>query len=118
MAAELKANGIILPSPVQIKSGHEIIWSSNTGRNAKGDTIGDVIAKKKTIDITWGILTESQLRTIDDNLIAGFFPFIFYDKGIYLPVIAYRGTLSEEHMGYIGDGIYYYRSASVNVVQK
>lgn len=118
MAATLKAGNVLLPSPVNISTTDEIIWSSNTGRSASGETIGDVIAEKKTVNINWGILKESELVVIKDNMIAGFFPFTFHDDGIDLTIPSYRGTLSKEHLGHIGDGIYYYKSASVSVIQK
>ena len=118
MAAEFKANGIILPSPVEISTSDEIIWASNAGRAAKGNMIGHVIAEKKTINIKWGILTESEVQVIKDNLISGFFPFTFRDDGVNLTISSYRGTLTKEHKGYIGDGIYYYKSANVSVIQQ
>lgn len=116
--ATLKINDIILPEPVQISSSDEIIWSSNTGRVANGSMVGDVVAEKKNVTITWGILTEMELKEIKDNLVSGFFPFTFRDDGKEITITSYRGTLSKEHLGKMLDGIYYYKSATVNIIQK
>lgn len=61
-----------LPSPVSIKNSREKIWSENTGRAQSGSNkarmIGDVIAKKKTYEIKWGILTASEIESIISHL--------------------------------------------------
>ena len=80
--------------------------------------IGDVIAQKKNISISWGVLTESELALIKSVMIAGFFPISFRDDGVNLTIQSYRGTLTKEQLGYIGDGVFYYRSATVNIIQR
>lgn len=116
--AILKAGSVELPCPVSLSTSDEIIWSNNTGRVTSGDMVGDVVAEKKNLDIKWGILPESDVRLIRENLKTGFFPLTFWDDGIEITISTYRGTLSKEHMGYIGDGIYYYRSVSVQIIQQ
>ena len=49
----------------------EAIWSSNTGRSSTGKMIGDIVAMKSTIEIAWGPLTYSEMKTIRDAIIAG-----------------------------------------------
>ena len=106
------------PSPVSISVNDQIIWSANTGRSASGSMIGDVVAEKKDIAIKWGILTETELAAIKKIMVAGFFPISFHDDGIDLTITTYRGNLTKEVLGYIGDGIFYYKSASVSIIQK
>ena len=118
MNAILMAGDVELPAPVSIKVDDEIIWSSATGRALDGTMIGDVVAEKKTVNITWGILKESEEISIRDNLIAGFFPITFHDDGIDITIPTYRGTLSKEAIGRLWDGIYYYRSATVSLIQQ
>lgn len=114
----LKAGSIVLPAPVKLSTSDEIIWSSNTGRSTEsGKMIGDVIANKLTLDIEWGVLTETEMKKISDNLRSGFYPVSFRDDGIMITITAYRGTLKKEHLGYAG-GTYYYSSASVSIVQQ
>ena len=116
--ATLSCGGTALPEPIEISSSDEIIWSANTERSSNGTMVGEAIAEKKTLDIKWGILTEAELKKIKDNLVKGFFSVTFRDAGANHTISVYRGTLSKEHLGYIGDGIYYYKSASVQIVQK
>lgn len=114
----LWSGNTVLPAPTEITVNDEIIWSSNTGRSASGEMIGDVIAQKKNISIKWGVLTESELTIIKKVLVAGYFPFSFHDDGIDMTIRSYRGTLAKEQLGWLSDGIFYYKSASVSVIQK
>lgn len=116
--ATLKCGSITLPEPVELSTSDEIIWSANTERSSSGDMIGEAIAEKKTLDIKWGVLTEDEVKKIKDNLTKGFFSLTFRDESETHTISVYRGTLTKEHLGYIGDGIYYYKSASVQIVQK
>lgn len=118
MAAILKAGDVELPAPVKLSTADEIIWSSNTGRSTdSGKMIGDVLANKLTLDIEWGILTEAEMKKISTNLKSGFHPFTFRDDGTMITITAYRGTLKKEHLGYVG-GTYYYRGATVSIIQQ
>lgn len=110
----IKGNGVTLPSPVSIQSNGELIWSENTGRSASGDLSGTALAEKQTFDITWGVLTQQEFETIRSALPKGFFPFQIGEQTLTV----YRGPLKGEQLGYIGDGIFYYRSASVSLIQK
>ncbi len=107
-----------LPAPTAISVGDEIIWSANTGRSANGAMIGDVVAQKKNVSVTWGILTESEMAVIKSVCTAGFFTISFHDDAVDLTIRAYRSTLTKEAIGYLSDGSYYYRSASLSIIQK
>ena len=114
----LWSGSTVLPAPVEMSIDDEIIWSSSTGRSAAGYMIGDVVAEKKTIDISWAFITEEELAVIKNIMIAGFFPISFRDDGIDMTIESYRGTLSKEVLGDIGDGHYWYKSAKVTVIQR
>ena len=114
----LWSGDVTLPAPTTITVNDEIIWSSNTGRCASGEMIGDVIAQKKNLTIKWEMLEESELALIIKVLIAGYFPFSFRDDGVDLTIKTYRGTLSKEQLGWIGDGLFYYKTVTVSVIQK
>lgn len=119
MGLVMKANGVVLPSPTEITSTNEIIWSSNTGRSTtSGKMLGDVIAEKETFSIKWGILTKQQRQLIIANLKSGFtsVEFIFDDETITLT--SYRGTITSAHLGYIGDGTYYYKNVSCDIIEQ
>ncbi|MGM0238522.1 DUF6711 family protein [Enterococcus sp. AZ103] len=112
--SEIIASGVALPSPTEIGISDEVIWSSGTGRNANGDMVGDLITEKKTVSIKWGILTLSELNKIRSYIQSGFFPVQIL--GYNLTV--YRGTIQSEYLGQLSDGVTYYKSASVNLIQK
>lgn len=118
MTETLLINGVVMPSPVQIAVGNEIIWSANTGRTSSGLMVGDVVAEKKTLTIEWGILTDQEYKLIQDNLIPGFIPIKFHDAGSDITIQGYRGSLTGKQLGYIGDGIFYYKSAAVQITQQ
>ena len=119
MGLIIKANGVVLPSPTEITSTNEIIWSSNTGRTTtSGKMLGDVIAEKETFSIKWGVLTREEQRKIINNMKPGFYPisFVFNDETITLD--SYRGTITSQHLGYVGDGTYYYKSVSCDIIEQ
>jgi hypothetical protein len=108
------ANGVDLPAPTEISVGNEIIWSSNTGRTSSGKMVGTAIAQKDTLSIKWGVLSDSDYNLLRTNMKKSFFNIYFYDVEIEV----YRGTLTGECLGYIGDGTNYWRSANVDLVQR
>lgn len=114
----LRCGDVSLPSPIKMTVSDEIIWSSDTGRTLDGTMIGDVVAEKKNIGIEWAWLTEEEAILIKDNLIAGFFPVTFRDYGVDVTIESYRGTISKDVGGYFGDGIFYYKSVSVDIIQR
>ena len=114
----LRAGSLVLPAPVSISVNDELIWTSDTGRLMDGTMMGEVVAEKKTASIKWGILTESDIVLIKQGIIIGFFPITFRDDGLDITIEAYRGTLTKEQLGKLGDGIFWYRSASVDIIEK
>lgn len=114
----LRAGDILLPAPVSISVNDELIWTADTGRLMDGTMAGDVVAEKKTVSIKWGVMPESDIVLIKKGIIIGFFPVTFRDDGVDMTITAYRGTLSKEHIGPLGDGIYWYRSASVDLIER
>lgn len=108
----------MLPAPVSITINDEIIWTSDMGRTMDGMMVGDPVAEKKTVSVKWGVLPESDISLIKRTLVAGFFPFTFRDDGINITIECYRGTLSKEQIGRLGDGIFWYRSATVDIIQR
>lgn len=114
----LKSGDIVLPAPVSLTVNDEIIWTSDTGRTLSGYMIGDVVAEKKNLSIRWGVLTEDEYLLIKNTLIAGFMPFTFHDDGIDMTIEAYRGTMSKDQLGYLSDGIFYYRNVSVDLIER
>lgn len=111
--AEITVNGVALASPVSISNSDEIIWSSGTGRSANGQMSGDIIANKKTIQISWGILTQDEYNAIR-NIPSGFFNAVVLGQSIR----AYRSTISGSCLGTFSDGITYYNDVSTSFIEQ
>ena len=108
----------MLPAPVSITVNDELIWTSDTGRLMDGTMQGEVVAEKKTVSIKWGVMPERDIVLIKSGIIRGFFPITFRDDGIDMTITTYRGTLSKEQIGRLGDGIFWYRSATVDLIER
>ena len=113
----IKAGNVILPSPTEISTSSEIIWSANTGRSSTGKMIGDVVAEKETFQISWGVLTMSEYELIKNNLRSGFIPFTLLIDETATTVTSYRGTLSRQILGTFG-GDTYVKDVNVTIIQQ
>lgn len=118
LSTTINGKNVTLPAPISISVGDEIIWSSNTGRTASGKMVGDVIAEKLTLSISWGILTASDVNLIRNSLRTGFFPITFNIDGKPSTINVYRGTLTREAMGQLSDGVYYFRQVAAEIIQQ
>lgn len=69
---------VAMPAPAKegISESDQLIWSSNAGRTANGTFVGDIIATKKTLSITWNQMTYDQLALIRSNISRIGHPFI------------------------------------------
>ena len=117
-------NGMVaLPSPVSLKTSLEFIWHEDTGRAQSGtnkaEMIGEVVAEKKTYNIQWGILTQSELDTITGKLVKSYF---YIGVGTSLnnaksnAIHAYRGNITYTALP-IGSTTYY-KDVTVDVIEK
>lgn len=71
-------DNVKMPPPAKegINETDQLIWSSNAGRTANGTFVGDIIATKKTLAITWNQMTYDQLALIRSNISRIGHPFI------------------------------------------
>lgn len=106
-----------LPSPIGLSVDDEILWSADAGRDLSGLFSGDVVAQKKTLSLSWGVLSETELNLIRNKVTAGYLPITFSDGSETLTIEAYRGTLSKSPLGTYG-GVTYFKSASVKIIQR
>lgn len=59
----LKINGVDMPSPLPYEINYETL-NGNAGRSMDGKMKLDIIAQKVTVALSWGVLTEAEMRTI------------------------------------------------------
>ena len=122
----LYIDGTKMPPPAKegIIDADQIIWSENAGRVANGDFVGDIIAVKKTLQITWGELTYEQYALIQSSISRLGHPFVTVS---YWPPSAkndsQRRTIRCYSEGLTGTIVTYtpqgrIASVTVNLVQK
>ena len=111
--SEITVNGVALASPVSIGVNEEIIWSSGTGRSANGFMSGDVIANKRTFQVSWGIITKEEFNAIR-NIPQGFFNMTILGESMR----GYRSTISGNCIGTMSDGVTYYNDVSTSFIEQ
>jgi hypothetical protein len=116
-------SGDELPSPTDLKRSDEQIWSENTGRAQSGANkakmIGDSITGNKTVALTWGILTDTEMSTIRSKLKRGFFVFGYcmsITTASDSAITAYRGDISAQMFS--AGGAVYHKNASVSIIEQ
>ena len=69
----MKINNVTVKEPKLggVSVTDEPIWSSNTGRSSTGKMIGDIVAWKTTIEISWPPLTFAEMKAIRDAIRSG-----------------------------------------------
>ena len=111
-----------LPSPTDIKISDELIWSSDTGRGQTENNItmqGSLLGEKKTISVTWGLLSKSEFNTIRTKTSpsGGWFSIKVYLDGSEFSGTVYRGNIEKEVAG-VANNVVYYRNVSIEFVEK
>lgn len=63
-------NGVQVAEPAKegLTITDEPIWASNTGRGTNGKMIGDIVAWKTTVEVTWPPLSFTDAQTIRDAI--------------------------------------------------
>lgn len=118
MSLVIKAKGVVLPSPTELSTGDEILWSSNTGRSTdSGKMLGDIIARKETLSIKWEYLTRAEQQVIVQNMADTFFDFTMSFDGVDETITCYRAPIQSELLGYVG-GICYYKTVTCELVEQ
>lgn len=66
MKVKFNNTEITLPEPQDLTVEHNKIWSANTGRLDSGYFVGDLIAIKRKLNITWGPCNKDEAKLILD----------------------------------------------------
>ena len=117
------ADMAILPSPVELVTSREIIWSEDTGRAQSGENkakmIGSVVDTKETYAIKWGVITQSEMSSIRSKLTAGFFYFgvgTTLDNAKSVAKKYYRSEITGDYLP-IGNTLYF-KDVGVSVIEQ
>lgn len=121
MAQPLVIGGVTMPTLKQngLTITKEKIWSSNTGRAADGNTIGDLVAIKYKLQCEWPPLSREDTAKIDTAVSPAFFTVNFLDPGSNTRItkIFYAGTPTYPVYSYV-NGIFTYIGVKVDLVEK
>lgn len=93
----LYINNKLMPTPSSLSISKNLIWSANTGRASTGEMVGDIVAIKYKLILTWNHLTQDEVALIDAAVnSATFFPVKFIDpassSGAFKTIQAQVGT--------------------------
>lgn len=121
MTDDIIIDGVTMPTPalggLTIKK--EKVWSNNTGRVANGDMVGDLIAIKYTLEITWPMLSRADAAKIDAAISPAFFNVTFTDPGSNSRITkrCYSNAPSYPVYSYV-DGVKTYKGVGATLIQK
>ena len=94
MSGYLAINGAVVKPPKDFKISYEDIDADSSGRNAAGQMIRDVIARKVKLELAWGPLSDSEISEILIKSSSAFFSVTYTDafEGKMLTRIFYAGA--------------------------
>jgi hypothetical protein len=115
--ALITVDGIALPTPSEMSVG--VMDLSKAERNANGLMLIERIATKQKIEMTWGYLTENQLKTLLSAVSPVFFSVTYPDPQTAL---IKTGTfyVGDRNMGVLDyfDGIIRYKDLGMNFIER
>ena len=117
----LMIGGVAMPEPKQggITITKEKIWSKNTGRATNGSMVGDVIAIKTKMQISWNVLSGEQVAVLDAALEPAFISVYFKDPRLnaYTTKTFYAGTPTYPVYSY-ATGLPEYVGCAVDLIEQ
>lgn len=114
----LKIGSTTLPPPKSVTYSQNKIWSQNTGRLDNGYFVGDMIGIKKSYEVTFPPLTDSQLATVRAAVSTDFATVqITNAEGGTDTVSAYFGDLTVESYSW-NNKIKYAVNAKVSIIER
>lgn len=115
--ALLQINGADMPSPSSLMIGMQDIgkWE----RNARGTMIGEIIAKKDKLELSWIYLTPAQLSQILTAIDSTFFDVTYTDPetNSLRTMSCYKGDRNVAVMDFV-NGVMRYKDFKVNFIER
>lgn len=115
----LKLNGKDVSHLVKgLKIGYETLVADNSGRNANGDTVLDVINHKIKVYVTFRPMDDSDMKMLLAAIESYVFPVVFRDSKTneLKTIICYSGTPNVEYY-WILDNQVLYKEFSLNFIE-
>lgn len=106
----LKINGTDVSHLVKgLKVGYETLVADNSGRNANGDTVLDVINRKVKLYVTFRPMDGSDMQSLLSTFANYVIPVTYRDSksGTDKTITCYTGTPEPEYYWILGDNVLY-----------
>ena len=115
--ALLKINGVDMLTPSELNVGVQDIgkWE----RNASGTMIGEIIATKAKLEITWAYITPAQLATLLTSINTTFFTVTYTDPitNALRTMTAYKGDRTVGVLDFVNN-VMRYKDFKVNFIER
>lgn len=111
--------GRVMPRVQKLDISHEAVWSKNAGRGATGAMIGDIIARKVKLEITFSPMSDADGILLDTAIAPAFFEVKYQDPGTgkIETKTMYAGTPKYPVYSY-ATGLPRYVGVAVNLIEK
>lgn len=115
--ALLQINGANMLTPSSLGVGIQDV--GNWERNANADMIGEIIATKVKLELTWSYITPAQLSTLLTAMNTTFFSVTFTDPEIngLRTITMYKGDRNVGVLDFV-NGVMRYKDFKVNFIEK
>ena len=108
------------PDPESWSPVNEPVWTTNSGRVASGLAVGSRQYFKYKIPLRWTMLSMSdaaEIQLLIENN-SDFFMVKFYHQSTWITKTVYAGTFTPSGIVKIGNGEIYYKSCSVDLIER
>lgn len=115
----LKLNGVDVSNLVKgLKIGYETLVAENSGRNANGDTVLDVINRKKKVYGTFRPMDENDMKKLMSAVSPFVIPVEYRDSetNTLKTITCYTGTPEPEYYWIHGDSCLY-KEMNLNFIE-
>lgn len=106
----LKINGTDVSHLVKgLKVGYETLVADNSGRNANGDTVLDIINRKVKLYVTFRPMDGSDMESLLSSMAGYVIPVTFQDSktSTLKTITCYTGTPEPDYYWILGDNVLY-----------
>ena len=115
----MRINGQTIRTPTELKLG--IYRLSKADRTSDGTMVMEIVAIKRRLDLKWTIISESDLRSILDNLESRTFHTVEYPDpqgtGGTATMTAYTGDINQSAWRRVGD-TRYWRDVTLALIEQ
>lgn len=116
----LKINGTDVSHLVKnMRIGYETLVADNSGRNANGDTVLDIINKKVKVYVTFRPMDGSDMRSLLSTFNDYVIPVTYLDSktGVFKTITCYTGTPEPDYYWILSPNQVLYKEMNLNFIE-